>query len=79
MLHRGPFHGEGVPPSLKVVVAEDGAAYDGQVGVGAYKVVGKQLDKVQQLAESRPVDFHRGVGTVERDAVLVVIYIGRIL
>ena len=34
-------HGELVPAALEVVVGEDGAAHNGQVRVGAHKVVGQ--------------------------------------
>ena len=37
-----PCHGELVPAALEVVVGEDGAAHNGQVRVGAHKVVGQK-------------------------------------
>ena len=62
-----------------MVVAEDGATHDGQVGVGAHKVVGEPLDEVQQLAEGGAVDLHGDMAAVEGDAVLVVVDIGGVL
>ena len=65
--------------ALKVVVAQDAAAHDGQVSVATHKVVGEQTHKIQQLAEGRPLNFHGGVLVVEHDAVLVVVDIGAVL
>ena len=39
--------------ALIVVVCENGAAYDGQSGIGTDKVVGEQIHKVQKAPESR--------------------------
>ena len=60
-------------------MAEDGAAHDGQVRVGAYEVVGELLHEVQQLPEGCPVDLHGDVPAIKDDAVLVVVDIGGIL
>ena len=75
----GLGHGELVVAALEMVVAEDAAADDGQVGVAAHKVVGELLDKVQQLAEGGTLDLHGGVLAVEDDAVLVVVDVGAVL
>ena len=72
-------HSEGVPAALEVVVGQDGAAHDGQVGVGAHEVVGELTHKVQELTEAGLVNFHGGVLAVEADAVLVVVHIGGVL
>ena len=77
--HRGGLHGEGVPPALEVVVSQDGAAYDGQIRVGAHKVVRELAHKVQELPEAGPVNLHRGMFPVKADTVLVVIDIGGVL
>ena len=79
LLHRGELHGEGVVAALEVLVAQDRAADDGQVGVGAHKVVGEQGHEVQQLGKGRLVDDHGGMGGVEDDAVLVVVDVGAVL
>ena len=72
-------HGKLVVTALKVVVAQDAAAHDGQIGVAAHKIMGEQTHKIQQLAEGRPLDLHRGVLVVEHDAVLVVVDVGTVL
>ena len=73
------FHGEYVASALKMVVGENRAAHDGQVGIGAHKVVRKLGHKVQELAEAGAVDLHGRVLGVKDDAVLVVINVGRVL
>ena len=75
----GLRHGELVVAALEVVVAQDGAAHDGQVRVAAHEIVGEEGHEVQQLAESGPLDLHGGVLVVEDDAVLVVVDIGAVL
>ena len=79
LLNRRPLHGEGVAAALKMVVAQDGAAHDGKIGVAAHEVVGELLDEVQQLAEGGLLDLHGGVTAVEDDAMLVVVDIGAVL
>ena len=79
LLDRRALHGKCVVPALEMVVAQDGAADDGQVGIRADKVVRELADEVQQLAEGRAVDLHRRMRAVEDDAVLVIIDIRRIL
>ena len=65
--------------ALEVVVGQDGAAHNGQVGVGAHEIVGELAHKVQQLGKARPVNLHGGVLAVEADAVLVVVDVGGVL
>ena len=60
-------------------MAQNGAAHDGQVRVGAHKIVGELPDEVQLLAEGGPVDLHGHVLPVEHDAVLVIVHIGGVL
>ena len=79
LLNRRPLHGEGVAAALEMVVAENRAAHDGEIGVAAHKIVGELPDEVQQSAEGRPVDLHGGVPAVQNDAVLVVVDIGAVL
>ncbi len=47
----GMHHGELVRATLEVVVRQNRAAHDGQVGVGANKVVREQVDKVEQTGQ----------------------------
>ena len=72
-------HGELVVAALEVVVAQDAAAHDGQVGVAAHEVVGEEGHEVQQFAEGGTLDLHGGVLAVEHDAVLVVVDVGAVL
>ena len=60
LLNRRRLHGKGVAAALKMIVAQDRAAYDGQIGIAADKIVRKLLDKVQQLAE-RSLSIRMGV------------------
>ena len=73
------LHGEGIPSALEMVVAQDAAAHNGQVGVGANKIVGELLHKVQQLPEGGIFNLHGGVLLVEDDAMLVIVHIGAVL
>ena len=77
--YRGLLHGEGIVAALEMLMAQDGAAYNGQVGVRAYKVVGEGGDKVQELVKGGLVDLHGHVLAVEDNAVLVVVHIGGVL
>ena len=45
-------------PALEVLVAQDAAAHDGQIGIAAHEIMGKLRDKIQQFIERRPVDHH---------------------
>lgn len=79
LFNRSLGHGEGVMSALEVIMAQDGATDDRKVGIGAQEVVWEKLYKVKELNESISLDFHWSVLTVKNDAVLVVIYIWRIL
>ena len=65
--------------ALEVLVAEDGAAHDGQIRVGADKVMREEGDELQQLGKGGAVDLHGDMLTVEDDAVLVIVNVGGIL
>ena len=65
--------------ALKMIVAQDTAAHDGQVGVAAHEIVGEQAHEVQQLAEGGALDLHGGVQIIEHDAVLVVVDVRAVL
>ena len=60
-------------------MCQNRAAYNGQVCIGAHKIVRELLDEIQQLAEGCRFNFHRGMLRIEHNAVLVIVYIGRIL
>ena len=72
-------HGKGVAPALVVLVREDGAAHDGQVGVRADRVVREHPHELEQPLEGHAVDPHGHVLLGEDDAVLVVVHVGRVL
>ena len=48
-------------PALEMVVAQDRAAHDRKVGVGAQEIVRESLNEVKELAERVMVDGHRDV------------------
>ena len=79
LLDGGLFHGEGITPALKMIVREDGAAHNGEIGIAAHKIVRELPDEIQQPAKGRPVDLHGGVGAVEDDAMLVIVDVGAVL
>ena len=80
ILLNGRFgHGKGVMSALEMVVAQNGAAHNGQIRVGAQEIVGEQPDEIEQLHKRGPLDLHGNVLPVEHDAVLVIIHIGGIL
>ena len=62
-----------------MVVAQNRAADDGQIRVGAEEIVRELLRKIQQPPERRAGDAHGRVRRVQDDAVLVVIDIRRVL
>ena len=47
--------------ALKMVVRQNRAADNGQVGIGADKIMRELADEIEQLAEAGTVDLHRGV------------------
>ena len=62
-----------------MVVVQDGAADNGQIGVGTQHVVGQLPHEGKELLEGAAADLHGGMLGVEDDAVLLIISIGRIL
>ncbi len=44
--------------TLEMLVAQDAAAYDGQISVAANKIVGKCCNKIQLLTKRRLVNDH---------------------
>ena len=73
-LHNGRVRHRKCPrPSLKMIVAENGTADDGKVGVRSDEHAGKEREEVAYAGERRPVDVHRSVFLREDDAVVVVV------
>ncbi len=72
-------HGEGVIAALVVLMSQDGASDNGQVGVGSDRVVGELLHKLEESDKGIALDLHGPVLSGQNDAVLIVIDIGRIL
>ena len=72
-------HGKRVMPALEMVMAQNRTAYNGQIRIGTQEIVGELLDKIKKLDKSRPVNLHGRMLPVKYDAMLVVIYIRRIL
>ena len=79
LLNTGRFHCKAVMTALEVLMAQNRAANNGQVGIGAYKIMGEGLDKIQQLFKGGLIDLHGNMLGIENDAMLVVINIGAVL
>ena len=75
----GFLHGEDIAAALEVAVAEDAAANDGQVGVGAAGVVRELADEIEDLSQGLLVHLHGLVLLMQHDAMLVEIGIGAVL
>ena len=73
------LHGKGISSALEVIVGKDRSADDGEVGVGANKIVRKLGDKVEQLVEACAIHLHGYMLPVQADAVLIVVHIRGIL
>ena len=72
-------HGELVRAALEVVVRQNRAAHDGQVGVGADKVVREQVHKIEQAGQPLAVDVHRTMLGAHGNAVLVKVRVRAVL
>ena len=75
----GMHHGELVRAALEVVVRQNRAAHDGQVGVGANKVVREQVHKIEQAGETLAVNVHRAMLGAHGNAVLVKVRVRAVL
>ena len=75
----GLHHREDVAAALEVVVGEDRASHDRQVGIGAHEVVRKGRDEIEQTAHVLAVDVHGAMLGAYADAVLLEIGIGAVL
>ena len=73
------LHRERVVAALEVLMRQNAAAHDGQIGVTAEEVVRELLDERKQLVKSRPVNNHRRMLRVHDDRVFIVIDVGRVL
>ncbi len=81
--HRTPDvrlrHRECVAAALEMLVGENRAADDRQIGVGTDRVVREAPDELQQADERPAADLHRLMLRRKDNAVLVVVDIGRVL
>ena len=75
----GMHHGELVRAALEVVVRQDRAAHDGQVGVRADEVMREQVHKVEQAGQALAVDVHRTMLGAHGNAVLVKVRVRAVL
>ena len=75
----GMHHGELVRAALEVVVRQNRAAHDRQVGVGADEVMREQVHKVEQAGQSLTVDVHRAMLGAHGNAVLVKVRVRAVL
>ncbi len=78
LLHRGFSMAKSMAATLEMVVAENRAAHDGEIGVAAHKVVGNCLTKSAACGRW-PYRSSWGVMPIQNDAVLVVVDIGAVL
>ena len=72
-------HGELVRAALEVVVRQNRAAHDGQVGVRADEVMREQVHKVEQAGQALAVDVHRTMLGAHGNAVLVKVRVRAVL
>ena len=75
-LHLRLFHGKGIASALKMIVTEDRAAHNRQIGIGADKVMRELPYEIKQPRKRVPVYLHGNMPAVEHNAVLIVIDIG---
>lgn len=68
-----------VYPPPEMVVGQDRPTHNGKIRIGAYKVMRKLSDEIQHFAEAGVVDLHRRMFGIKDDAVLLIVYIRRIL
>ena len=75
----GVHHGELMRATLEVVVRQNRAAHNGQVGVGANEVVREQVHKIEQAGQALAVDVHRTMLGAHGNAVLVKVRVRAVL
>ena len=75
----GMHHGELVRAALEVVVRQNRAAHDRQVGVGADEVMREQVHKVEQAGQALAVDVHRTMLGAHGNAMLVKVRVRAVL
>ena len=73
------LHREHILPALEMAVAQDAAAHNGQIGVGAAGVMGELRHKVENFGQRLLVHLHRLVLLVQHDAVLMEVGVGAVL
>ena len=78
-LHRSLRHGKFIMAALEMIVAQNGTAHNGKIRIGTHKIMGKLFYKVKQLCKGGTFNLHGHMLAVKHDAVLIIIYIGRIL
>ena len=72
-------HGELVRAALEVIVRQNRAAHDGQVGVRADEVMREQVHKIEQAGQALAVDVHRAMLGAHGNAVLVKVRVRAVL
>ena len=75
----GLLHRENIPPALKMAVAQDAAAHDRQIGVGAAGVVGELGNEIKDLGQRLLVHLHGLVLIMQHDAMLMEVGVGAVL
>ena len=62
-----------------MIMAQNGAAHNGEVRIGACRIMRKLTDKIQQLLKYCPVNFHGNMSVIKNNTMFIIINIGRIL
>ena len=69
-------HGKSIVAALKMLMAENRTAHNGQICIRANEIVGQNIQHIKQLLKHCRIDLHCCMLFVEHNAVLVVIPIG---
>ena len=73
------LHGEHIPSALEVAVAQDAAADNGQICVGAAGVMGELRHKIKDFRQRLAIHLHGLVAFMQHNAMLVEIGVGAVL
>ena len=58
---------------------QNGTAYNRQIGIRAYEIVGELLYKIQKLSEGIVIDSHRGVLSIKHNTMLIIVNVRGVL
>ena len=78
-LDRSFCHCKCIMTTLKMIMAQNGAANNRKIRIGTKEIMREQFDKIKQFDKCISFDLHRGMLAVKHNTVFIVIYIWRIL